>query len=226
MESERGANTRYNWPMAKYFGKYADFQTASKADAGVLLGADNAVGDVCDIVIELEDGAHKAWMQNQFGQRICYFDADFSRRLSLLAADGLVEKAVLSFVAFTDHPGEGRYWGQAAVICYSPAYAKEFDKFVANVAGKIGADIRPRVDFDAEAVEKIIDSGGEWMPSQNVVLPDNQKGMAFIKRRRRMTDKLIDQGRAGNKGCYVASWAVILALVALLVFGLKSCFGW
>ena len=40
--------------MQKYFGTYADFQTASKADAGTLLGADVAVGDVCSIEIDLE----------------------------------------------------------------------------------------------------------------------------------------------------------------------------
>lgn len=218
--------TRYNWTMQKYFGKYVDFQTASKADAGALLGADIAVGDVCDIEIDLEDGVHKAWITNKAGQRVAFFDAKFSRKLSLLAADGLIEKAILSFVAFTDHPDDGHYWGQAAVICYGAPYAQEFDRFVDNVAAKIGSDVRPRIDFDAEAVDKVIDSGGTWMPIQNVTLPDMQKGAAIIKRRRSVTDKLIDQGRAGNKGCYLASWAFLLAVVALIVFGFKSCLGW
>lgn len=212
--------------MQKYFGKYVDFQTVSKADAGALLGADIAVGDVCDIEIELEDGVHKAWITNRQGQRVAFFEPSFSRKLSLLAADGLIEKAILSFVAFTDHPDEGHYWGQVAVVCYAAPYDEEFDLFVKNVAAKIGADVRPRIDFDAEAIDSVIDSGGTWMPTQNITLPDMQKGVAIIKRRRSVTDKLIDQGRAGNKGCYVASWAFLLALVTLVVFGLKSCFGW
>ena len=212
--------------MQKYFGKYVDFETASKADAGFLLGADIAVGDVCDIEIELEDGRHTAWIANRQGQRVAFFDADFSRKLSLMAADGMIEKAILSFVAFTDHPDEGHYWGQAAVVCYGAPYAQEFDAFVQNVAAKIGDDARPRIDFDAEAVDKIIESDGTWMPTQTIPLPDMQKGMAIIKRRRSVTDKLIDQGRSGNKGCYVVSWAFLLVVVALVVIGLKSCFGW
>lgn len=212
--------------MQKYFGTYADFQTASKADAGTLLGADIAVGDVCGIEIDLEEGTHKAWITNSFNQRVAFFDPDFSRRLSLMAADGMVEKAVLSFVAFTDHPGEGHYWGQVAVMCYGAPYAAEFDEFVKNVAVKIAGDVRPRIDFDAEAVDKVIDSGGTWMPTQTVALPDMQKGMAVIKRRRSVTEKLIDQGRAGNKGCYIVSWIFLLAVVALIVFGFKSCLGW
>lgn len=212
--------------MPRYFGKYVDFQTDSKADAAPLLGANNAVGDIYDIDIDINEGAHKAWLVSQFGDRVGYFDADFSRKLSLLAADGLQLRGILSFVAFTDHPDEGHYWGQAAVICYSAAYEAEFDHFIANVAAKIGQDVRPRIDLGEDAVNHIIESNGEWMPKQTVSLPDVGKGMAIIKRRRSVTDKLIEQGRAGNKGCYVLSWVFLLALVALIVFGAKSCFGW
>lgn len=59
------------------------------------------------------------------------------------------------------------------------------------------------------------------------LLPRHAEGCGHHKMRRRsVTDKLIDQGRAGNKGCYLASWAFLLAVVALIVFGFKSCLGW
>lgn len=212
--------------MATYFGKYADFDTVSKSEAGELLGANNAVGDVYNIELEMEDGSYRAWLVNQFGSRIGFFDTEVSRKLSITAADGLVCKAVLSFVAFTNHPGEGHYWGSAAIVCYNPAYEKEFTKFIASLSDKIGDDVRPRIDFDKEAVQRIIDTDGEWMPTQTTLLPSDVKGMAIIKRRRRLVDKLTSQGRARNKGCYVASWVFLLLIVALIVFGLKSCFGW
>ncbi len=212
--------------MADYFGEYAKFEVASKSDAGLLLGADNMVGDVYDVTIELTDGVHTAWLDNRFGQRIGFFDAKTSRKLGLLAADGLVVKAILSFVAFSNGPDDGSYWGETALICYKPAYESEFEAFIAGVSKKIASDVRPKIDFDREGVEKIIESGGQWVPTQSVPLPENTKDMAVVKRRRSVTDKLVEQGRSGNKGCYVASWAVLLILVALIVFGLKSCFGW
>lgn len=212
--------------MARYFGTYADFETVSKKDAAALLGADSMVGDVFDIEFELANGVTKAWLVSRFGERVGYFDPNTSRKLNLAKADGLTCKAVLSFVAFTNRSDEGRYWGSAAIICYKPAYNDEFSKFIAAVSKKIADDVRPRVDFDNEAVDKIIESGGAWMPSQTVSIPSGDKGMAIIKRRRSVTDKLIEQGRARNKGCYVASWAVLLAVVVLVVFGLKSCLGW
>lgn len=214
--------------MERYFGRYANFETISKEDAATLLSADNMVGDVYDVVVEYDEetSSTRAWLVSRFDARIGYLDPDVSRKMSLLQADGLTCKAILSFVAFTNHPGEGHYWGSVALVCYRPADAEAFAAFIAAVSKRIGDDVRPRIDFDAEAVDKVIDSNGTWMPTQTVSLPANEKGMAILKRRRRMMDKMIEQGRARNKGCYLASWACLLAAVALIVFGLKSCFGW
>lgn len=44
-----------------------------------------------------------------------------------------------------------------------------------------------------------------------------------MKGRRKMSEKLIEQGRKGNKGCYIVSWIFILAVVALALLGLKTC---
>lgn len=214
--------------MKRYFGAYANFETPSKEDAASLLSADNMVGDVydIDIVYDPETSATRAWLVSRFDERIGFFDPDVSRKINLARADGLECKGILSFLAFTNHPGDGHYWGSAAVICYPTAHAQEFTVFIDAVSKKIGDDVRPRIDFDGEAVDKVIESGGTWMPTQTITLPSDEKGMAILKRRRRMTDKLIEQGRARNKGCYVASWVCLLAVVALIVFGLKSCFGW
>lgn len=212
--------------MPKYFGEYADFETTSKKDSGLLIGADNMVGDIYDIKVKLEDGIHKGWLDNRFDQRIGYLDQKTSRQVSLMAADGMVCKAILSFVAFSSTPGEGHYWGQVAIICYNPAYESEFDTFIKGVAAKISDDVRPKLDFESEGVEKVIESGGTWLPSQTVPLPETSKQMSIIKRRRKFSDRMIEQGRAGNKGCYVFSWVFLLAVVALIVFAFKGCMGW
>lgn len=204
--------------MEKYFGKYERFETVSKKDAGVLLSADNLIGDVYDIEVEIVDGVQQAWLVSRFDTRIGYFKADFSRRISILQAQGLTCKAVLSYVAFTDHPDEGVYWGNVAVICYNPAYAEAFENFIKQLSAKLADSVRPKIDLNAERVDKIIETDGQWFPKQTTSFPTKEKGTAIVKRRRSMTDKLVEQGRAGNKGCYVLSWVFLLALVALVVF--------
>lgn len=211
--------------MENYFGRYERFSVPEKKDAGILLGADNMVGDVYDIRCDIEDGVHIARLLNRFGQEPGCLDANVSREVSLLQAKGLICKAILSFVAFTDHPDDGHYWGEVALICYNPAYEAAFLKFITAVSDRMGDGIRTKIDFGAEGVDHIIASDGEWIPKQTVPMPNKSKGMAIMKSHRKISDKLIEQGRRGNKGCYVISWVFLLAVVALIIFGIKACTG-
>lgn len=209
--------------MTDYFGRYADFATASKKDSGVLLGADNSVGDVYQLKVHDFEGEQRAWLENAFGQRIGFLDAELSRKIRTLQAEGLETKAVLSFIAFTDHPDDGRYWGQVALVCYKSSDASIFEGFLNTVSKRMGEGLRTNVDLGAEGLSKLRESGGTWVPAQTVPLPETEKGTAFLKRRRKPIERLVDQGRKGNKGCYVVSWVFLLVAVALIMFGLHSC---
>lgn len=242
------------WYTLRYFGTYEDFSLSPDEEPGSLTGADNAVGDVYDIELKLNDGVYTAWIVNQFGHAMGYFSESFSKELALLAADAMVLKAILSFVAFTNYDsasdnenaaeseneGEdgskekkkinytnyGFYWGSVAVVCYGPESEEAAEAYIKNIAAKIAADVRPQISLSPQAADKIEESGGSWVPAQTISLPDNKSGMTFIKRRRRVTEKIIDQGRAKNKGCYVLSWLIIIAFVLICAFGVKTCMGW
>lgn len=209
-----------------YFGVYHNFDTESKKAAATLLTADNLVGDIYAIEDELVGGEHIAWMVSRFGMRVGFFDANFSRELAVMQAQGMTLKAILSYVAYTEDDAEGHYWGQAAVICYSenPSIKDACDNFVQGIAAKISEGVRPVISLDQASFEKIIESDGAWIPSQNTALPDTVKGTRILKQRRGILDKTIEQGRSGNKGCYVASWAFLLAVVTLVVWGIYKLF--
>lgn len=209
--------------MERYFGTYQTFRTVSKKDAAVLMGSNTLVGDRYRINLTMDEGNHRAWLVNKFNETIGYFDENFSRELSLYAAEGMELVGILSFVAFTETPEPVEYWGQAAVIGYSPHYAEEFNQFIDGVCGLIGKGIRPKLSLKGPAVDEIISSKGTWLPSEREPLPEKQRGMALLKTRRGFIDGLVEAGRAGNKGCYILSWAFLLALVAAVIIGLKSC---
>lgn len=209
--------------MERYFGTYQTFRTVSKKDAAVLMVSNTLVGDRYRINLTMDEGVHRAWLINKFNETIGYFDDSFSRELSLFAAEGLELVGILSFVAFTETPEPGEYWGQAAVIGYSPHYAEEFNQFIDGVCGLIGKGILPKLALKGSAVDEIITSNGAWLPSEREPLPEKQRGMALLKTRRGFIDGLVEAGRTGNKGCYILSWAFLLALVAAIIIGLKSC---
>lgn len=207
----------------RYFGTYARFDTRSKKDAAALLGADNLIGDVFDIVFQTEDGVSTAWLKNRFGGLIGFFDTSFSRELNILAARGWKLQALLSFVAFTDSPEPGHYWGQVAVICFDRNLEQIMAPFIDSTAQRLSDGVRPEVDLGEQGVKQLVASEGTWAPKKTVPFPPRVAGTVIMKSRRKMSEKLIEQGRKGNKGCYAISWAFLLALVALVLFGLKSC---
>lgn len=203
--------------MTEYFGKYAKFHAASSEDAAKLLGADNMIGDIYDVDLRMQDGKHRAWLSGRYGD-IGYLDEADSQEMALLAAKDMVLKAVLSFVAFTSTDDGGSYWGEVGLICFAKPDEEAFSNFLRGISRLCGDGLRPRLDFGAEGAKKIVDSNGEWLPADRVSMPKPESGMAILKKRRRLMDKAIEQGRTGNKGCYVVSWAFMLAVVTLVVW--------
>ena len=207
----------------RYFGTYARFETKSKKDAAALLGADNLVGDVFELEFIVQDKKNVAWLKNRFGGLIGYLDEETSRTLSILVARGWNLKAILSFIAFTDAPDPGHYWGQVALVCYENELEQPMSSFIQGISARLADGVRPDVSFGDQAVQQIVESEGSWQPKDTVPLPEKKPGTVIMKSRRKMSEKLIEQGRKGNKGCYAVSWIFLLAIVALALFGLKSC---
>lgn len=206
-----------------YFGCYAQFDTASKKDAAALLGADNLVGDRFSIEFKTEEGAIAAWIVNRFGAEIGFLDPSTSRRLSILHARNFSIYALLSFVAYTSTPEPGHYWGQVAIIAYNNQLADVADAYLDAVGAKLQDGVRPDIALGGQGARQILDSRGAWAPKQSIPLPKTEGDTVILKSQRKLSEKIIEQGRKGNIGCYIVSWAFLLALVALLVFGLKSC---
>ncbi len=206
-----------------YEGFYARFDTVKKSDGSLLMGPDNIVGDDYEIFFKTDDGHVVAWLKNKFGVEIGHFDVNASRKLQLANARDMKLRALLSFVAYSDTPDPGLYWGEMAVFCYSPHYQDEFDQFIARVSEKLGEGVRPNIDLGSSAVGKIFEDSN-WLPNENVPFPKKETGTAILKDHRSMSEKMIEQGRAGNKGCYAVSIAFIVIVVAAIIYGLH-CLG-
>ena len=206
-----------------YYGSFARFDTPSKKDAAQLLGADNLVGDVFEIEFRTEGGQRVAWMRNRFGALVGFFGQEASRQLSLCEARGWRLHAILSFVAYSESPEPGHYWGESALVCFDPAESGPFDVFLAGIAGRMAEGARPDIGLGGQGVAKVLESKGSWSPTRLVPLPPREQGTAFVKTRRSVSEKLIEQARKRNKGCYLVSWLFLLAVVAGILFGLKAC---
>ncbi len=205
----------------RYYGEYARFNTTSKKDAALLTGADNIVGDSFSISLRADHGSTTAWIVNKFGVSIGFIDgATIIRELQLCFARTWTVRAFLSFVAYTDSPEPGFYWGEVALVCNDPHYNTEFDAFSKKVCSMLADGVRPDVSLGTTGVDSIIRMKGDWMTHNRRPYPKLAGGTVYLKKRARLSEKIIEQGRARNKGCYAISILFICAVCALIVFGI------
>ena len=202
-----------------YDGFYARFDTVSKTEGSMLMGPDNIVGDDYEVFFKTDEGKVVAWVKNKFGAEVGFFDTDASRKLQLANARNQTIRAILAFVAYEDEPDPGCYWGQMALFCFNPAYADNMNAFVDRCASRIGEGIRPNIDLGRQAIEKVF-TESNWLPSETVPLPKKKTGFAVLKDHRSLSEKMIEQGRSRNIGCYIVSWAFIILIVAAIAYGL------
>lgn len=211
--------------MAQHYeGFYARFDTPSKQVGSMLMGPDTLVGDDLKVEFSTEDGRIVVDLKNKFDAEVGSLDVEGSRTLQIARGRGFDVRVLLSFVAYSDLPEPGHYWGEVAVICFNPAYAEETNAFVDRIAQRLAEGVRPILDLGVEAAQKILDEP-EWIPSDTVPLPKKEQGMAVLKDQRSISEKMIEQGRAGNKGCYAVSIAFIVVVVLAAAYGIARLVG-
>jgi len=207
---------------SNYTGFYARFEAPSKKTGGILTGADTLVGDDFEIFFKTESGTTVAWAKNRFGAEVGFFDADATRKLQLAVARGMQIRALLSFVAYTDQPDPGVYWGEMALLCYIDDDAGVFSTFVSNVAAKLCEGVRVDINLGSQDIA-MLQENPNWLPKGTIFLPETSRGSAILKSKRTFSEKVVEQGRRGNIGCYIATFVIFAAVIALIVFGLRSC---
>ena len=207
-----------------YSGEYVKF--FAHDEKGIdFMGADNLIGDRYTIDIRDEGTTYRAYLVNRFGKEIGYLEDRIVRSIQLSQAKGWETPAFLSFVAFTegkDEENPGYYWGQMAVLQYDPRIKEQMASFEETLAKKMADGGRPQVDFGQQSIEKLTGDSSRF-PTDKAAMPKMRKGSAVVKDHRTPNERLIEQSRKGNKGCYVISYAFIIAVIVGIVFLLHSC---
>ena len=206
-----------------YEGYYARFESSTKKNAAILMGADTLVGDEFDFAFKTEGTSTVAWVSNKFGTEIGFMDAATSRKLQLANARGLDIHIILLYIAYSEEPSPGVYWGEMAIICFDPTRREVLEPFVKQISAKMKEGVRPTIDLTEAELAKMTSEPG-WFPSSSTPITA-PAGSAIVKSNLSFTERMVEQGRAGNKGCYVGSIAFLVLLVVGLFFLLKGCIG-
>lgn len=203
--------------MDNYYAKYVIGTTTSKEEAGKLLGADNIIGDVYKVVTKLNESDHIAKVVNRFGDSPIKFDYCVSKEIALNEAKGFQTYAILTTVGFLQKEGEGDYFAEFIIISFPKSELNIFSVYVDEISSAVKKHQRPEVDLRASEVEEIIINKGHFISKKSHPRLEKKKGQVILKSQVRLSDKLVEQGRKKNPGCYIFGWLFLLATVALVV---------
>ena len=201
-----------------YLGKYVIAKPTSKEEAGKLLGSDNIIGDVYKVVNALEGTTHTSKVLNRFKDSPAFFDEDISRELSLNEAKGMITYAILTCVGFTQIGNDGDYWAEFIVISFPKKDIDIFSVYIDEVSKAIKNNKRPKVDLSQAEIKEVINNEGKYISSSKHPQIEKKKGQVVLKSRVKLTDKMVEEGRKRNPGCFIFGWLFLLLFVTFLVF--------
>lgn len=212
----------------RFFGSYATFKTKNKKEGAAIMSADFIVGTPFSIEFIVEDGKTVAWAKNAYDDLIGYFDKNVTYRLDVMRARGWNISGLLSLVGYTEdknHEDGGYYWGELALFAAPQKYTEEVKTFKKRVAAQLADGKRPNIDLGSSSIDTMLKAKGDWLPDRNLSAPSKKKGTAILKSSQSMSEKLVEQSRAKNKGCYAASYAFLILLAVGVFFLAKTIFG-
>ncbi len=204
-----------------FYGTYIRFTTNSNSEGALLTGADNLVGDELSFAFEQDEkGNDCVILSNKFGKRIGKLAPEETSHLQVLSARGWTIRMVLSLVVAAQGQDGIDYWGEVLLLCNDARNNDAFDVFATNVKTMLQEGIRPNIDLGTQGINQVIKSNGNWKPTQRAPKPKLNKKEVILKDKLSAKEKLIEDGRKGNRGCFFVSVVfdavVIFGIVALL----------
>lgn len=106
---------------------------------------------------------------------------------------------------------------EVAVICYQPDVAAAGDSFIDTLVKHMAKGERPVIDLSPKEVEHLVENAGQSNEIKLQKLPKLEKGRAYYKTRRTMTENMAYAAAEGNKGCYVGLFIVVFLVIFSIV---------
>ena len=138
------------------------------------------------------------------------------KQVMKLLDKGWICRAFVSLAVFNKN--EDRYWGEVALICYDKKNEDVFNFFTDLIVKRISKGEHPVIDLSPKEVEHVIEAKGQWASTGEVKLPKLNKGSAYYKTKRTMTENMAYAAAEGNKGCYIGLFIVVFIIIFSIIW--------
>ena len=144
-------------------------------------------------------------------------DKVFNRVSKLLDEEGWMCRAFASAVIIDKVSDITQV--EVAIICYQPDVAAAIDPFINTLVKHMAKGERPVIDLSPKEVEHVIECAGQSNEIKLQKLPKLEKGRAYYKTRRTMTENMAYAAAEGNKLCvglFIVVFLIIFSIVSFI----------
>lgn len=155
-------------------------------------------------------------VQSKRGYALGAFDAADSATIRKAHDGGMVCRAFVSAVLYTEE--RNGFHAEFAVICHPADESAIWEPYCVTAAKAIARGEHPDIKLSPKEITRVVQSGGEWFPVDEMERAKLPKGTVYFKKRRSVADSLVNLAVSGNRGCRVAGILFWIALALLVIF--------
>ncbi|HBT96028.1 MAG TPA: hypothetical protein DEB24_08175 [Coriobacteriia bacterium] len=225
---------RYQDPLGDHYKSVQSQQErrlGKYPDVGTVYGADyltfKPLGKEGEQFLGSSDGVVGTTLEPRIVNGQPGFYAYDGRCIALFEDEALVEalekgwkaRCLLAYSVFKAE--DKAITGTAVCFYYDPALGMDIsaalEAFIGHLVDRICHRSYLKLKLSQDQFAKVIESRGEWFLIKEESWPKLPKGMVYYRRKRTLSDRMIDAANRGNKGCLVASWTGFFAIIAGIV---------
>jgi len=209
-----------HYPAAEksYRGLYAGFDPCGEEGKTFLSGAEGIIGT--ELVLRQSHGGLELLTVD--GRLIGIMERRDSGVLKTLLTEDWIIHCRLAYTLYVAE--KKAFSAVLACFCYAPwvseEYRKALERFIDNMADRIGSATHPSLNLSQEQFNRVLDSGGEWYLTKDEPWPELPRGSVYYRRKKTFKDQLIGIALKGNKGCLIASWAATFVIIAAIIYAI------
>lgn len=209
-----------------YIGNYLLIDEVTPEESERL--ASNACIVGMPVTMSYDDETETFTVSNQDGASIGIVHPKNKMALRNALENGWTCKCWLSLVYYNND--DKVFKGEIVYQFYNvkPTQTKEqqaLDSFAEKTSERLASGKRPNVTLTGTGYDQVIETG-DWTDTSDLPLPFSTKrgtGNVVFKRKRSTADKLALAAMANKPGCRIATYAVLLVIVLVVLFFVWRC---
>ncbi|MCF0231897.1 MAG: hypothetical protein HUJ63_06460, partial [Enterococcus sp.] len=199
-----------------FFASYVRFFAGEAKNAAYLMGPDNAVGDMLHFETVSTPNALVTEILNRFDKKIGILEPQDSHDIRILEEKDWQIFGLLDYVAVHTEV-KTNYCAGVLLLAAPNKYSESLENFTMLLSSELSEGKRLDALLSPSEQKEMFANNGEFLPTRRRAL-EKEENFKYLKTEASLKEKIYEQGRQKNPGCYIVSISFLVLIAAGLIF--------